>query len=250
MAEVGSQYIDTAYTLGASRRQVILKVLVPLAMPSIFNSLRLLFGLAFGYIMLAEPIKLGGESGRPGRHHQHVAAPRTARAHPAHADDHPDGGPGDRPGAVLGPAELFPYRYGGAGCSTRLLRSLARLGRSQVCCSGGRPPRPTVAAPQARNPSGKHVMSQAAAESVPSPPPPSQPVGMGAGPRPACATPDEVRQPHVVEFRSVTKTYNAGQPNAFTAIRDVTFVVEDLPARANSSASWGPAAAARAPSCG
>ena len=32
-------------------------------MPSIFNSLRLLFGLAFGYIMLAELIKFGGESG-------------------------------------------------------------------------------------------------------------------------------------------------------------------------------------------
>ena len=35
-------------------RQAIIKVLVPLAMPSVFNSLRLLFGLAFGYIMLAE----------------------------------------------------------------------------------------------------------------------------------------------------------------------------------------------------
>jgi NitT/TauT family transport system ATP-binding protein len=32
----------------------------------------------------------------------------------------------------------------------------------------------------------------------------------------------------VVEFRNVTKTYNAGRPNAYTAIRDVTFVVEDL----------------------
>jgi hypothetical protein len=36
---------------------------VPLAMPSIFNSLRLLFGLAFGYIMLAEQIKFGAEAG-------------------------------------------------------------------------------------------------------------------------------------------------------------------------------------------
>jgi NitT/TauT family transport system permease protein len=40
-----------------------LKVLVPLAMPGVFNSLRLLFGLAFGYIMLAELVKFGGESG-------------------------------------------------------------------------------------------------------------------------------------------------------------------------------------------
>jgi NitT/TauT family transport system permease protein len=61
--DVASRYIDTAYTLGASQRQVILKVLVPLSMPSVFNSLRLLFGLAFGYIMLAELIKLGDEVG-------------------------------------------------------------------------------------------------------------------------------------------------------------------------------------------
>jgi NitT/TauT family transport system permease protein len=61
--DVGSRYIDTAYTLGASRRQIVIKVLVPLAMPSVFNSLRLLFGLAFGYIMLAETIKFAGESG-------------------------------------------------------------------------------------------------------------------------------------------------------------------------------------------
>jgi ABC-type nitrate/sulfonate/bicarbonate transport system permease component len=51
---VHSRYEDTARTLGASSRQVILKVLVPMAMPGIFNSLRLLFGIAFGYIMLAE----------------------------------------------------------------------------------------------------------------------------------------------------------------------------------------------------
>jgi ABC-type nitrate/sulfonate/bicarbonate transport system permease component len=61
--DVGSRYIDTAYTLGASRRQIVMKVLVPLAMPSVFNSLRLLFGLAFGYIMLAETIRFAGESG-------------------------------------------------------------------------------------------------------------------------------------------------------------------------------------------
>ncbi|MHB1035065.1 MAG: ABC transporter permease [Pirellulales bacterium] len=63
VADVSSRYIDTAYTLGANRRQIILKVLVPLALPNIFNSLRVLFGLAFGYIMLAELVKLGNESG-------------------------------------------------------------------------------------------------------------------------------------------------------------------------------------------
>lgn len=65
--DVEQRYLDTAYTLGASRRQVILKVLTPLAMPNVFNSLRLLFGLAFGYIMLAELVTLGGEAGGLGR---------------------------------------------------------------------------------------------------------------------------------------------------------------------------------------
>ena len=63
VADVSSRYIDTAYTLGALKRQIILKVLVPLAMPRVFNSLRLLFGLAFGYIMLSELVTQGGEAG-------------------------------------------------------------------------------------------------------------------------------------------------------------------------------------------
>lgn len=62
--DVSSRYIDTAFTLGATRGQTIRKILVPLAMPNIFNSLRLLFGLAFGYIMLVEVVqddaKVGG----------------------------------------------------------------------------------------------------------------------------------------------------------------------------------------------
>ncbi len=56
IADVKDDYLDTAYTLGASRWQALTKVLVPLAMPDIFNSLRLLFGLAFGYIVLAEMV--------------------------------------------------------------------------------------------------------------------------------------------------------------------------------------------------
>jgi NitT/TauT family transport system permease protein len=63
VADVSGRYIDTAYTLGAARRQIVLKVLVPLAMPRVFNSLRLLFGLAFGYIMLAELVTEGGGVG-------------------------------------------------------------------------------------------------------------------------------------------------------------------------------------------
>jgi NitT/TauT family transport system permease protein len=67
VADVSGRYIDTAYTLGASRWQIISKVLVPLAMPRVFNSLRLLFGLAFGYIMLAELVTESGTAGGLGQ---------------------------------------------------------------------------------------------------------------------------------------------------------------------------------------
>src|SRR5262245_40709046 len=53
---VPDRYVETAQTLGASAFQIVRKVLVPLALPDIYNSLRHLFGLAFGYIMLAELI--------------------------------------------------------------------------------------------------------------------------------------------------------------------------------------------------
>src|SRR5262245_3922302 len=53
---VPERYVETAQTLGASQTQIIGKVLVALALPDIYNSLRHLFGLAFGYIMLAELI--------------------------------------------------------------------------------------------------------------------------------------------------------------------------------------------------
>jgi len=53
---VPDRYVETAQTLGAKSHQVVLKVLVTLALPDIYNSLRHLFGLAFGYIMLAELI--------------------------------------------------------------------------------------------------------------------------------------------------------------------------------------------------
>ncbi|GMU42399.1 MAG: ABC transporter permease [Xanthomonadales bacterium] len=53
---VPDRYVDTARTLGASDRQIVLKVLVPTALPEMYRGLRGLFGLCFGYIMLAELI--------------------------------------------------------------------------------------------------------------------------------------------------------------------------------------------------
>ena len=58
VGDVGTDYLDTAYTLGASRLQALTKVVIPLAMPAIFNSVRLLFGLAFGYIIVAEALDM------------------------------------------------------------------------------------------------------------------------------------------------------------------------------------------------
>jgi NitT/TauT family transport system permease protein len=56
ITSVPDRYVETAQTLGATSLQIVRKVLVALALPDIYNSLRHLFGLAFGYIMLAELI--------------------------------------------------------------------------------------------------------------------------------------------------------------------------------------------------
>lgn len=120
---VGIQYVDTAYTLGASRWQVIMKVLIPLAMPSVFNSLRLLFGLAFGYIMLAETIKLGSESGGLGDI-INISMRRGPREHVILVLL-------IIPLVALGidrillwiQRELFPHRFGGAGILNQAVRA-------------------------------------------------------------------------------------------------------------------------------
>src|SRR5438445_12614067 len=56
IVNVPDRYVETAQRLGARPAQIVSKVLVALALPDIYNSLRHLFGLAFGYIMLAELI--------------------------------------------------------------------------------------------------------------------------------------------------------------------------------------------------
>ena len=124
ISDVSDRYIDTAYTLGANRRQIILKVLFPLALPSIFNSLRLLFGLAFGYIMLAETIKLGNEAGGLGDI-INTSQRRGMQAHillvlmiipiVALVIDR---------GLFWIQRELFPHQYGGRGTLRRLVQSI------------------------------------------------------------------------------------------------------------------------------
>ena len=56
VASVPERFVETAKTLGASNSQILRKVLVPLALPDIITSLRFQFGLALGYVMLAEAI--------------------------------------------------------------------------------------------------------------------------------------------------------------------------------------------------
>jgi NitT/TauT family transport system permease protein len=125
IADVSERYIDTALTLGANRWQMIIKVLFPLALPNIFNSGRLMFGLAFGYITLAESIKYAGE-GYGGIGYQINVFQRTA----------------NRGGIYLIlliiPAialaldtcllwvqrKLFPYLYGGDGILHYLVRGM------------------------------------------------------------------------------------------------------------------------------
>jgi NitT/TauT family transport system ATP-binding protein len=47
-------------------------------------------------------------------------------------------------------------------------------------------------------------------------------------------------RPPVVEFQNVTKKFNVGRPNEFTAIEEITFVVDDLPGRGEFIAVLGP----------
>jgi NitT/TauT family transport system permease protein len=128
VADVGGEYIDTAYTLGANSWQTIMNVLVPLALPSVFNSLRLLFGLAFGYIMLSEVIKFGGESGGLGDlintsqrrgPRQHVLLVLLVIPPVALVIDRL---------LFWIQSELFPYRYGGQGILHRMVVAALHFG--------------------------------------------------------------------------------------------------------------------------
>jgi len=69
--------------------------------------------------------------------------------------------------------------------------------------------------------------------------PPATPVGMGA-------VLQEVRRekapglPNIVEFRHVSKVYNAGTSQASVALKDVSFVVSDLPNKGEFICVLGP----------
>lgn len=49
-------YLKTSYTLGADRRQALLRVLIPIALPDIWHGMRLAFGVGWTYLVLAEVV--------------------------------------------------------------------------------------------------------------------------------------------------------------------------------------------------
>lgn len=57
---VPDELVQTAYTLGASRWQTVRTVLIPAAMPQIFDSFRVMNAIAWTYIILAEIVNSSG----------------------------------------------------------------------------------------------------------------------------------------------------------------------------------------------
>ena len=107
-------------------------------------------------------------------------------------------------------AELFPYRYGGMGILHRFVRGvlhawedmrLAVWNVTQAGSGGNRPdPRPP--------PNATHAMSTVDPKATAAPTDGAGQSGRhGPGARRAFVSRVQVREPHVVEFRDVTKTY-------------------------------------------
>ncbi len=57
--EVDNVYLQTAYTLGATRAQAVWHVLLGIAWPNIYDAMRMGFGIGWGYIILAEMVDMG-----------------------------------------------------------------------------------------------------------------------------------------------------------------------------------------------
>jgi NitT/TauT family transport system permease protein len=61
--QVPEELVQTSLTLGASRWQVIRTVLLPAALPEIFDSFRVMNAIAWTYVILAESVNAGGGLG-------------------------------------------------------------------------------------------------------------------------------------------------------------------------------------------
>jgi NitT/TauT family transport system permease protein len=60
---VASDLIDTAYTLGVSRWGVFRRIILPASMPGIMDTLRIAFGWAWTYLVVAEIVAAGSGLG-------------------------------------------------------------------------------------------------------------------------------------------------------------------------------------------
>jgi NitT/TauT family transport system permease protein len=54
--DVDNVFLQTAYTMGASRWETVRKILLPISLPQIINAMRLGFGVGWTYIILAEMV--------------------------------------------------------------------------------------------------------------------------------------------------------------------------------------------------
>jgi ABC-type nitrate/sulfonate/bicarbonate transport system permease component len=61
LEEVDNVYLQTGYTLGATKFQVLNKIMLPIALPKIYDAMRLGFGIGWGYIILAEMVDMGSK---------------------------------------------------------------------------------------------------------------------------------------------------------------------------------------------
>jgi NitT/TauT family transport system permease protein len=53
-ANIRKEMLESAYTLGARKRDVVWRILIPAAMPGIFDNLRMTLGWAWTYLIVAE----------------------------------------------------------------------------------------------------------------------------------------------------------------------------------------------------
>ncbi|HEY9888063.1 MAG TPA: ABC transporter permease subunit, partial [Candidatus Obscuribacterales bacterium] len=61
---VPKELIETTYTLGGNRRQVLLQVIAPYVLPSIFDTLRVNLAAAWNLVIVAELVAAEGGLGK------------------------------------------------------------------------------------------------------------------------------------------------------------------------------------------
>ena len=81
-ARVSKDLIDCSYTLGASRRQVVTRVLFPACMPGVMDTLRVTMGWAWTYLVVAELVAANSASLHDPQRHARPLHRRHPARHP------------------------------------------------------------------------------------------------------------------------------------------------------------------------